>query len=225
MVFVPSPGALLEYPFLKMLNVRTLRACAPISFNALPTGVQASTASDTDKYYVFGSSLVSVGKGILDVLFAWKYLNINADLVVPGAFPSPTFQNSLIKLVEKLGLTGKVSFVGKLDHKSFLSLIANSAGVVLPSYFDNCPVAVAEAWALGTPAIIYDYPPVKHSMTLLSAQLQREELLQLVPLGNFIELGLTVERVRKPPSAPRIELSTTREFIREGPDALNEYLH
>jgi glycosyltransferase involved in cell wall biosynthesis len=224
LLFVPSPGALLEYPLLKMLNVRTLRVCAPISFNALPTGVRASTASDKDKYYVFGSSLVSVGKGILDVLFAWKYLNIDADLIVPGAFPSPAFQNSLIKLVEKLGLVGKISYVSKLEHKSFLGLVASSEGVVLPSYFDNCPVTVAEALALSTPAIIYDYPPVKHAMTLLSARLQREGLLHVVPLGNFIELGLTVERVRRPPSASPTELSTTREFFQELTEALDKYL-
>jgi Glycosyltransferase len=61
----------------------------------------------------------------------------------------------LESLASKLGLDGRVSFLGPLtDRRSLALAYARSDLLLFPSLFDNAPLAVREAAAFGTPSVL-----------------------------------------------------------------------
>lgn len=61
--------------------------------------------------------------------------------------------HELRKMVSKLGLESKVSFVGVLSRAKFRQLMASVDVLVMPSRFEGFPVTILEAMALGKPII------------------------------------------------------------------------
>lgn len=79
----------------------------------------------------------------------------DALLVLAGP-EEDAYVQSLKKLAEKLGITGRVLFPGYLDAVSRLSALADSDVFLLTSYAENFGVAVVEAMAAGLPVIVSD---------------------------------------------------------------------
>ena len=188
LLIVPSPGALEEYPFLASFNVKTLDVCAPAE-------VGGETKSTRGDYFVLASSIACVRKGVLDAIFSWAHIPIDYDLVIPGDFPSERFERALKNLVKRLDIEEKVKFVGRLSHESFVRLMAESRGVLMPTYFDNCPLTGVEALALGKRLIVYDYPPVYYSLRNVSRILGTEP--EFVPQGRYLELAMAALEERE----------------------------
>ncbi|MCX5910133.1 MAG: glycosyltransferase, partial [Deltaproteobacteria bacterium] len=55
--------------------------------------------------------------------------------------------------VEKMGLSSRVSFTGKVPAETLRSLYRSSAAVVLPSLYEGFGLPAAEAMACGTPVV------------------------------------------------------------------------
>lgn len=58
------------------------------------------------------------------------------------------------QLASQLGVSSLCEFAGELDNESVAEALAASDIFVLPSLFENCPVALLEALAIGRPAIV-----------------------------------------------------------------------
>ncbi len=57
--------------------------------------------------------------------------------------------------VRELGLEGKITFLGKILDRDFLrSLFARANLFLFPSIYDNAPIVVQEAAAVGTPSLV-----------------------------------------------------------------------
>lgn len=56
--------------------------------------------------------------------------------------------------IHTLGLTNRVTLTGMLPHPTTLDLMAAADCLLLPSRFENAPVSLMEALALGTPSIV-----------------------------------------------------------------------
>jgi glycosyltransferase involved in cell wall biosynthesis len=68
-------------------------------------------------------------------------------------------ETPLVKsMVEQLGLTDAVDFVGKLSDEELFRCIAGSACVAVPSVREGYGLAAVEAAAHGTPAVVTDGP-------------------------------------------------------------------
>lgn len=66
----------------------------------------------------------------------------------------------LVKLVDKLGLTGRVDFVGSIGRVDVAELLSKSSIFVFPSLREGLPLSVLEAMACGVPVVGSDIPGV-----------------------------------------------------------------
>ena len=83
-------------------------------------------------------------------------------LVLVGDGPLRT---ELVKWVNKLGLTGKVDFVGSVGRVEVAELLSKSSIFVFPSLREGLPLSVLEAMACGVPVVGSDIPGVNDVVT------------------------------------------------------------
>jgi glycogen(starch) synthase len=97
------------------------------------------------------------GKGLDLLLRAWAQASrqIDADLVIAGRGPD---EIRIERLVERLGLTSRVRFVGWVSGAEKARLLAGSRLVVQPSRAETFGIVAVEAFAAGTPVIAFDIP-------------------------------------------------------------------
>ena len=60
-------------------------------------------------------------------------------------------------LASRLGLNGRVSFLGPLPREKAIQEIRDAAFLALPSISENCPVVVCEAMSLRKPVLAFDF--------------------------------------------------------------------
>jgi len=106
-----------------------------------------------------GHLLLSVGalvpvKGIDLALDALALLPTNTRLAIAGTGPLET---ALRRQTERLGLTGRVHFLGAVGHEALPALLSAADVMVLPSEREGLANAWIEALACGTPLVI---PPI-----------------------------------------------------------------
>jgi glycosyltransferase involved in cell wall biosynthesis len=89
-------------------------------------------------------------KGISTLLNAWKTAGLRIPLRIAGDGP---LRDDLERECARLGLNN-VRFDGHLDHNLVIEAMRNSRFVVAPSEcYENCPMAIVEAFACGVPVI------------------------------------------------------------------------
>lgn len=90
----------------------------------------------------------------------------DAELLLVGDGP---LKPKLEKLVERLGLEGKVTFYGKVSEEGKVELLTRAQALVFPAVREGWGLVVIEANACGTPAVGYDVPglrdSIKHEVT------------------------------------------------------------
>ncbi|HEX6851063.1 MAG TPA: glycosyltransferase family 1 protein [Candidatus Polarisedimenticolaceae bacterium] len=78
------------------------------------------------------------------------------ELVVAGTPFDADYARSLRDEAERLGVAGRVHFLGSVEHDALSLLHAGAAVVVFLSACENCPNLVLEAMASGRPLIVSD---------------------------------------------------------------------
>jgi len=92
-------------------------------------------------------------KGLVYLLLATKEIvekHSDARLILIGDGP---LRNDLMNLVNKLGLTGKVDFIGSVDRMEVAKLLSKSSIFAFPSLKEGLPISVLEAMACGVPVV------------------------------------------------------------------------
>ena len=85
---------------------------------------------------------------------AMQYLS-DYNLKIAGNGPD---HKKLQALIEKLGLSGRVELLGKIDKNSVIDLISKSKALVFPSLRDSASWNLAEAMHLSIPVVSLDVP-------------------------------------------------------------------
>ncbi|MCR4523978.1 MULTISPECIES: glycosyltransferase family 4 protein [Bosea] len=115
----------------------------------IPNCIDASEympAADEGGYFVYAGRLAPE-KGLATLLRAAALAR--QKLVLAGSGPE---EERLRRLAQDIG--ADVSFVGHLDKPALQRLIGGAIALVLPSeWYENAPVSVLEAYALGRPVI------------------------------------------------------------------------
>lgn len=106
-----------------------------------------------DRPYVLGIGRFVPQKGFDVLLRAFATIREHVpdvDLVLAGDGP---VRSELAALTEALGLTGRVEFVGRVDHDRAVRLFGGARVFVLPSRHEPQGIVVLEAMAAGTPVV------------------------------------------------------------------------
>jgi glycosyltransferase involved in cell wall biosynthesis len=140
-------------PFMadRLVNAGVPRARVVIKPNAVDQPAISATISkgtfSKGRYVVFSGRL-SVEKGLLTLLEAWRQLP-DIPLKVIGDGPLSTTVAATLRR-ERL----PVEMMGYLAPKAAQELVAGAALQVIPSqWFEGMPLVLLEAWALGTPVV------------------------------------------------------------------------
>jgi glycosyltransferase involved in cell wall biosynthesis len=78
---------------------------------------------------------------------------INGKLVIAGMSKKPKYMEKIIKEMDKNGNASKVEILGHIDRHKLMEELTKANLLLLPSYQENAPMAIAEAMAAGVPVI------------------------------------------------------------------------
>ena len=95
-------------------------------------------------------------KGLIPLVKALarvKQDQAKVELRIAGGTPDPHYYRSLLQLIEGLGLSDNVCFLGQLDQERLLDEYARCSIFVLPSFQETTPMAVQQALAAGVPVV------------------------------------------------------------------------
>ncbi len=97
------------------------------------------------------------GKGLDLMLRAWAQVHpqVDGDLVIAGRGPD---EARVRALTERLGIAGRVRFVGWVSGADKARLLASSRLVVVPSRAETFGIVAVEALAAATPVVAFDIP-------------------------------------------------------------------
>lgn len=86
----------------------------------------------------------------------------DARLIIAGDGPDRAEVESLAC---SLGLTDRVSFVGRVDGEAKWELLRRASVLAVPSRYESFGLVVLEALAVGTPVVGFELPPLKEVVT------------------------------------------------------------
>jgi glycosyltransferase involved in cell wall biosynthesis len=134
--------------------------CAGISHvSVLPNGVDMDlwqcdrTAAADGEFTFVGVGRLERQKGFEYLLKATALLKREAvrfRVVVVG---EGSERDGLVALAQRLGISGVVAFLGKLDQPSVKQVYAESDAMVISSLWESTPLTLLEAWACRLPVI------------------------------------------------------------------------
>jgi glycosyltransferase involved in cell wall biosynthesis len=143
-----------------------------------------------EKYVVYSGRL-SVEKGLLTMLEAWRRLN-GLPLKIIG--DGPLFE-TIKGVIAKERLS--IELLGYLPPKQAQQVVARAALQVVPSqWFEGMPLVVLEAWSLGTPVLVSNIGGLRE---MVSSELDGLHF----EAGNPTDLVTKVEVLMSDPSRRR----------------------
>jgi glycosyltransferase involved in cell wall biosynthesis len=147
-------------------DLRSLGFSGPISI--IPAGLepitsQRLTKEDSPTFAYVGR--LSPSKRVADVIKAFALFRVRSSgqLWIAGN-GSARHVRYLLSLINRLGLTEDVHFVGRISNEEKHSLMARAHALVLASAREGWGLVVTEANACGTPAVVYDVPGLRESV-------------------------------------------------------------
>ncbi len=113
---------------------------------------------DADIPIILFMSRIDPKKGLNLLIPALKSLHqtgIKFHFVLAGTNPQdPDYENSISKNIKQSALNSMTTITGFVSGETKLSLLQDATIFVLPSYYENFGIAVAEAMATETPVVI-----------------------------------------------------------------------
>ncbi len=128
--------------------------------NVIPPGYGADdqAADDESAPMVLYVGRLERGKGILALLEAARYVldeMPNAQFVLAGA-PHPNLPKvTLNESIARLGLEGRLRWLGHVRHEDLRECYRAASVLVLPSYYETFGLAALEAMAFGLPVVAF----------------------------------------------------------------------
>ena len=138
------------------LRTRNPRARVTVIANGLDPGAFEPYDSGRDGIVYLGR-LERAQKGLDLLIAAYARIadRVEQDLLIGGDGPD---RDELVASVIKLGLEGRVRFVGRIAAEDRFSWLAGAEMVAMPSRYETFGMVAAEALAVGTPVVSFDIP-------------------------------------------------------------------
>jgi glycosyltransferase involved in cell wall biosynthesis len=134
-----------------------------VQINKIRRSVGESAGTDEESILFFGR-LVWI-KGVLHLVKAIAKLRKELPgvrLRIAGTGP---LLETLRLLVQRMGLSQNVKFLGYLNHNNLIAEIIRSSIVALPSIYEAGSIAQLEAMACRKPLVAFDYPFAREYIT------------------------------------------------------------
>jgi len=109
---------------------------------------------------------VSPSKRVEDVILAFQsfhHMFDTAQLWLVGDGPR-AYRRKLLQLVDQIGLTSDVEFLGHLDNRDKHEKMAQAHMLLMTSVREGWGLVVSEGNAVGTPAVAYNVPGLRDSV-------------------------------------------------------------
>ncbi len=119
-------------------------------YNPIPVFENIPKRESINKEIVYFGRLIKV-KNIKSALIAFAEYNKDFTFTIIGKGPE---KNSLIDLVKKLDIAGRVNFISEMRQDELLKKIVNSYYFILPSWTDISPNQVYECLSIGLPVLM-----------------------------------------------------------------------
>ena len=99
---------------------------------------------------------------VVEALALVRQSGIEARLEIVGG-GEPAAQSAVERVARSRGVEGHVNFSGYADEQTKRELLARAALIVMASAREGWGLAITEANAVGTPAVVYDRPGLRDS--------------------------------------------------------------
>jgi glycosyltransferase involved in cell wall biosynthesis len=110
-----------------------------------------------DRPILLFMSRIDPKKGLDLLIPALENLDRDFHFVLAGGNPQdPSYENQIRDRIHQSSLKDKTSIVGFITGSEKTALLETADLFVLPSYYENFGIAVAEAMSVGTPVVISD---------------------------------------------------------------------
>lgn len=111
---------------------------------------KGKTESYKDNGYAFFFGRLSIEKGILNLIEAFKNIN-QGKLLIAGDGPE---REKIKKYIEENNLQNKIKLLGFLNQNEIRRYIQEASFIVIPSiWYENCPYSILETMEIGKPII------------------------------------------------------------------------
>jgi len=133
--------------------------------NGLPAAAFTTRPAAIRQHIAYLGRLEDAQKGISLLLNAYAQAvaaGVEQDLLIAGTGPD---ESVLLELVDKLGLQGRVRFVGSVPLSERFSWLAEAQFVVMPSRYETFGMVAAESLAVGTPVVAFDIDCLRSLVT------------------------------------------------------------
>jgi glycosyltransferase involved in cell wall biosynthesis len=140
----------------------------------------------------------------LQVVSRLHQFGIMADLVMVGP-DKHNMRPDLEKLAESLGIAKSLEFTGKLDRADWILQAAERTIFLNTTHFDNAPVSVVEAMALGLPVVSTNVGGIPF--------LLNQDRSWLVQDGNVSEMVAAIQEIVNHPQATKEKVRKAREWV------------
>lgn len=106
--------------------------------------------------YILFVGRLAEEKGVIDLIAAYRECqNFSQELPHLKIVGDGPLKSELMAQVKELGLTDRITFLGRQNKLQVLSLMQRSSLLVFPSiWYEGFPLTLAEAFACGLPAIV-----------------------------------------------------------------------
>lgn len=132
---------------------------------------------------------IANGKGLIDLLHAIaRNRSTVKKVVLAGATPEKSYEETIRMESERLGLNDVVVFAGLLDEKSLQMEFSRAEALLLPSYQETAPMVVQQAMAAGLAVIASKVGGIPY-------QIQHDATGLLFEPGNVEELAEQLRRL------------------------------
>jgi glycosyltransferase involved in cell wall biosynthesis len=109
-----------------------------------------------------GPNVVFVGRvtplknlhGIIEAVGRLAADGVDCRLRVIGPRDEPRYNAQLDAIIHRMNIGGRVEFLGSLDRPAMIKEMQTARCMVLASFQENAPMAVAEAGAMGIPQVV-----------------------------------------------------------------------
>jgi glycosyltransferase involved in cell wall biosynthesis len=160
-------------------------------------------------------------KGLIKVFSLVVAASPDSELRMCGMADSPAFLDECKLLVSKLGLTGKVNFLGSVDRQNILDELSRATILTLLSHQELAPIVIEEAMAVGVPVVVSNKCGmpymVEHGITgfLVEREDHKKTAEHMVALLNDHKLNDRMSKASKKMARERFHVSHVAKLTDE----------
>ncbi len=140
----------------KLNNKRIYYIRNPISKDFIDYNVSDSNQSFVDYDYILWTGTISERKNLIDLIKVFFEVNKcypNIKLVIIGPVANLDYFNKVKKLINELGLSKVVKYLGHIEQKDLVEYFHHSKLFIFTSIEETAPMSLAQALVCGKPVV------------------------------------------------------------------------